>query len=164
MLRSTYARFGIPQTIVSDIGSCFTSSEFKEILELNGINHLTTTPYHPQSNGLAERMVQAFKSGMKRLFEGTIELKLARFLFNNRITPQSTTGMSPSELTFGRQLYTCFDLLQPQLKSKVIGKQKKQKQLFDGHTIRLEILLSVIWFRYVIFPRKVQENGYLVLS
>ena len=79
-------------------------------------------------------MVQAFKGGMKRLSEGTIELKLARFLFNYRITPHSTTDMSPSELMFGRQLRTRFDLLQPQLKSKVVEKQQKQKQLFDRHT------------------------------
>ena len=82
LLRSTFFRFGIPQTIVSDDGSCFTSSEFEEFLKLNGINHLLTAPYHPQSNGLAERMVQAFKCGMKKLSEGTIDLKLARFLFN----------------------------------------------------------------------------------
>ena len=79
-------------------------------------------------------MVQAFKGGMKRLSEGTIELKLARFLFNYRITPHSTTGMPPSELMFGRQLRTRFDLLQPQLKSKVVEKLQKQKQLFDRHT------------------------------
>ena len=79
-------------------------------------------------------MVQAFKGGMKRLSEGTIELKLARFLFNYRITPHSTTDMSPSELMFSRQLRTRFDLLQPQLKSKVVEKQQKQKQLFDSHT------------------------------
>ena len=51
-------------------------------------------------------MVHAFKSGIKKLSDGTVDLKLARFLFNYRITPHSTTGMSPSELMFGRQLNT----------------------------------------------------------
>ena len=68
-------------------------------------------------------MVQAFKSGIKKLSEGTVDLKLARFLFNHRITPHSTTGMSPSELMFGRQLNTRFDLLQRQLDSKVVKRQ-----------------------------------------
>ena len=82
LLRSMFARFSIPQMIVSDNGSCFTSKEFEEFLKLNGIGHLLTALYHPQSNGLAERMAQAFKSGMKKLSEGTVALKLARFLFN----------------------------------------------------------------------------------
>ena len=103
---------------------------------------ILTAPYHPQSNGLAERMVQAFKGGMKKLSEGTIDLKLARFLFNYRITPHSTTGMSPSELMFGRQLHTRFDLLQPQLNSKVFKKQQKQKQSFDRHTKNRDFVIG----------------------
>ena len=82
LLRNTFAIFGIPQTIVSDNGSCFTGSEFEEFFKLNSIAHLLTAPYLPQSNGLAERMVQAFKGGMKKLSKGTVDLKLARFLFN----------------------------------------------------------------------------------
>ena len=160
--RSTFARFGIPQTIVSDNGSCFTSSEFEEFLKLNGITHLLTALYHLQSNGLAERMVQAFKGGMKKLSEGTIDLKLARFLFNYRIMPHSTTGMSPSELMFGRQLHTRFDLLQPQLNSKVFKKQQKQSNhLID--ILKIEILLLVILCMYAASQKRVMLNGYLVL-
>ena len=133
-LHSTFSRFGIPQTIVSDNGSCFTSTEFENFLKLNGISHITTAPYHPQSNGLAERMAQTFKSGMKKLTEGTIEVKLARFLFNYRVTPHSTTGVSPAELMFGRRLRTRFDILQPDLATKVLREQGKQKEGFDVHT------------------------------
>ena len=43
--------------------------------------------------------------------EGTIDIKSARFLFNYRITPHSTTGIVPVELMFGRQLRTRFDLI-----------------------------------------------------
>ena len=43
LLRSLFTRFGIPQTIVSEYGSCFTSSEFEEFLKLNGITHLFST-------------------------------------------------------------------------------------------------------------------------
>ena len=98
------------------------------------MTHVTTTPYHPQSNGLAECMVQSLKVGMRKLTEGTIDIKLARFLFNYRITPHSTTGIAPAELIFGRQLRTRFDLLQPDLASKLSKTQEQQKSIFDTHS------------------------------
>ena len=100
-------------------------------MERNGIAHMTSSPYHPQSNGLAERMVQAFKSGMKKMSEGTVETKLTRFLFSYRSTPHTTTGVSPAELMFGRRLRTRFDLLQPDTGERVLRKQEKQKDYFD---------------------------------
>jgi len=45
------------------------------------------SPYHPSSNGLTERAVQTFKTAMKRMSGGSVENKLARFLFKYRVTP-----------------------------------------------------------------------------
>ena len=101
----------------------------------NGIKHTTTSPYHPASNGLAERAVQTFKSGLKKMQKGTLDEKIARFLFHYRITPQTTTGISPSELFLGRKLRSRFDLLHPDLATKVERKQDKQKETHDQHTV-----------------------------
>ena len=133
-LRCTFTRFGLPHTIVADNASNFTSTEFEEFLKLNGVTHVTTLLYHPQSNGLAKRMVQSFKVGMRKLVEGTVDIKLARFLFSYRTIPHSTTGITPAEVMFGRQLRTRFDFLQPDVASKVSKKQEQQKRIFDTHT------------------------------
>ena len=61
-LRSVFARFGIPEMIVTDNGTGFVSQEFKSFLEKNGVRHVTSAPYHPASNGLAERAVQVIKN------------------------------------------------------------------------------------------------------
>ena len=63
-LRSIFATHGIPEVIVSDNGSGFTNSELREFVSHNGFCHLTTAPYHPSSNGLAERAVQVLKEGL----------------------------------------------------------------------------------------------------
>ena len=105
--------------IVSDNGSVFTSKEFSDFMIYNGITHVKSSPYHPSTNGLAERAVQIFKAGIKKQAEGTLESKLAHFLFHYRLTPQTTTGESPSELLLGRRIKSRLDLLQPNVRSKV---------------------------------------------
>ena len=120
-LRKLIATHGLPETVVTDNGAVFTSKEFQEYMEANGIVLIHTAPYHPASNGLVERAVQTFKLGVKKMAgeTGTLEAKLARFLFSYRATPQTTTGISPGELLMGRRLRSKLDLLHPDLSEKV---------------------------------------------
>ena len=92
---------------------------------------MTTSPYHPASNGLAERAVKTFKEGMKKLSSGSLETKLSKFLFKYRSTPQSTTGVSPAELMFGRPLRSQLDLMRPSIQSNVMLRQEQQKHGHD---------------------------------
>ena len=84
--------------IVSDNGNAFSTSDFETFTKRNGIRHLTTTPYHPSTNGLAERAVQIFKEAMRKSQSGDLKTKLARFLLHYRTTPHATTGTTPAEL------------------------------------------------------------------
>ena len=114
-LRQMFATHGTPETMVSDNGSIFTSKEFQQFVKLNGINHVTTAPYHPASIGLAERAVQTLKIGLKKITSGALEDRLARFLFQYRLTPHSTTGTSPAELLMGRKPHSILDLMKPNI-------------------------------------------------
>ena len=55
--------YGLPKQIVSD-GPPFQSAEYEEFLRQNGIQRILVSPYHPSSNGLAERFVQTFKHSL----------------------------------------------------------------------------------------------------
>ena len=131
-LRQTFSTHGLPEIIVSDNGSNFTSKEFETFLKLNGIRHITTAPYHPASNGLAERAVQTVKEGIKKQGEGTLETKVYRFLFQYRITPNTTTGRTPAELLMNRKLKSRLDLIRPDVSRTVTVQQERQKQHHDN--------------------------------
>ncbi|XP_040158056.1 uncharacterized protein K02A2.6-like [Anopheles arabiensis] len=66
MLRSIFARFGMPEKLVSDNGAQFTSDAFKDYCKQSGIEHIKTPPFHPQSNGQAERFVDTMKRALKK--------------------------------------------------------------------------------------------------
>uniref|UniRef100_H2ZWC5 Gypsy retrotransposon integrase-like protein 1 n=1 Tax=Latimeria chalumnae TaxID=7897 RepID=H2ZWC5_LATCH len=73
-LRFTFATHGLPDALVSDNAPVFTCEEFRSFYERNGIKHIRVAPYHPASNnGLAERAVQTFKNGMRKVNGGTVE-------------------------------------------------------------------------------------------
>ena len=116
-LRSTFSIHGIPYFIVSENG--LVSEEFKKFCKLNGIKHLTIAPYHPSSNGAAERSVQTFKTSLKKIIEGKpvkdLNAILQRFLLTYRTTPHCTTHTSLVELLFRRKLNTLLILINPTL-------------------------------------------------
>ena len=132
-LREIFAMHGLPITVVSDNGPNFTSHEFQQFLKGNGIKHVTVSPYHPASNGQAERAVRVFKEGIEKMEEGTMRTKLSRFLLKYRITPHTTTGVAPAELLMKRRLRTHLDQIQPKVVERVEDKQWHQKKAHDQH-------------------------------
>ena len=133
-LHVLFAQFVLPDTIVSDNGSCFVSAEFKAFLKKNGIKQITSAPYHPASNGLAERAVQIVKQGLK-VTKGSTRTRLAKILKAYRLTPYATIGMSPSDLLFGRHPKSRLDLLKPMTAERVEAKQLTQKKQHDAHAV-----------------------------
>ena len=131
-LRTLFATFGLPGTIVTDNGTGFTSQEFKSFLKDNGVKHVTSSPYHPASNGLAERAVQIVKRGLKKVTSGNMSARIAQVLFTYRITPHTTTGVSPAELLLGRRLRTKLDLIRPNTAKRVEERQEAQKAKHDS--------------------------------
>ena len=102
----------MPDHIVTDNGTQFTSQEFGTFLRKNGIVHTKTAPAHPATNGLAERYVGHFKKKTTQMkaSEEPLQERLDKFLFTYRITP-TTFGKSPAEILMNRLPKSRFDLL-----------------------------------------------------
>ena len=133
LLRKSFANFGLPEVLVSNNGTNFTSEEFATFMLANGVKHVRTAPYHPASNGLVECAVQTLKTGLRKLKERTLETKLSRFLFAYRSIPHTSTSVSPAELMYKRPIRTAMDSLHPDLSKKVPQGQEQQKATFDRH-------------------------------
>lgn len=128
----TFAIIGIPVYLVSDNGPPFSSAEFMKFLKNNGCVPLKSPPYHPESNGMAERTVHTIKQALSRLEEQNSrfskELLLQNFLFTYRNSPNST-GMSPNEILFKYKPRTRFELIKPSnvLSNKILTNKSEVK-------------------------------------
>lgn len=98
-------RYGCPIRITTDQGRQFESSLFRELLRYLGVQRIRTTPYHPQSNGLVERFHRTLKTALTaRLNSASWINELPTVLYGLRAAGRSDSGVSASELTFGRTL------------------------------------------------------------
>ena len=129
-LRKVFSTHGLPQILVSDNGAAFSSSEFQTFVARNGFKHVRSAPYHPATNGLAERAVQTVKDALKKT-SGDIDTRLSRFLFQYRLTPHSSTGQSPAKLLLGHVPRSHLDFLFPDVADNVKQNQQRQKQNHD---------------------------------
>ena len=136
-LRHSFAIHGIPRVLVSDNGTSFVSQEFASFCKKNGIRHVTSAPYHPSTNGLAERSVRTFKEAMKKWKNDgdSTETKVERFLFAYRNTPHAVTGLSPAQVLLKRRPLTSLSKLKLARKDEVgrdCGRQPRKFQVGDA--------------------------------
>ena len=94
-----FAAHGLPDQLVSDNGSQFTSDEFTQFLRRNGMKHVRTAPYHLATNDLAESFVKTLKKAILAGKDGrSPQHKLLSFLLTYRSTPHAVTNVAPSVL------------------------------------------------------------------
>jgi hypothetical protein len=146
-------RFGIPQTITTDQGTQFTSSEFKDFAESMGLKLLNSSPYYAQANGQAE----ASNNIMIKIIQKKIDQKPKRWhsvlneaLWAYRMAPHGATQTSPYELFYGHHAVLSWEM---QLESRRVVLQKDlsskdyndlmMDELEDLHMIRLRALENI---------------------
>ena len=136
-LKSTFARYGIPDEVISDNGPQFSSRKFKQFADSWEFKHTTTSPKHPQANGQVEKAVGTAKSVLKKAYEDGTDPYIA--LLENRNTPITGLSYSPAQIFLNRRLKTklptATQLLNARIptdaKSQLLAQQKSQKLYFD---------------------------------
>ena len=101
------ASFGLPATVTTDRGSQFSSELFKQLTKVWGIKLIMTTPYHPEANGLVERLHRRLKESLMALGVESPEdwyWRLPMSLLAIRTTLKPDVGASPADLVYGEGL------------------------------------------------------------
>lgn len=145
--KAIFARHGIPVEVRSDNGPQFVSHEYEQFAKSWEFKHITTSPYHSQANGLAEKTVQITKRILTKCHQSGTDPYLGLLQYRN--TPIDDIG-SPAQIAMSRRLRSTLpvrpDLLQPNLinpqtiHEKLRLKQQKQKTQYDQHSKQLPSL------------------------
>ena len=162
ILKSWFARHGIPKVVVSDNGPPFGSSAFQSFSEEWDFQHLTSSPRYPQSNGRVENAVKTCKSLLKKAKDDKQDPLLALLEWRN--TPTEGMDASQAQLFFSRHTRTRLPIAQQLLEPNVIDEvhrkiqRRKQKQkrnhdrdarelppLNRGDAIRMRLPGDVHW-------------------
>ena len=116
-MKSIFAYHGIPREIRSDNGSQYTSQEFRKFAQDWHFDHVTTSPYHPQATGLAERTVQTVKNLLMKAHTEGRDPYISILEYRN--TPVDQIG-SPAQLLMSRRLRSVISTTKSLLQPKVI--------------------------------------------
>lgn len=170
-MKSIFARFGIPEMVVSD-NMPFNSYEFKKFAKEWDFESVTSSPHFSQSNGQAEAAVSIAKSILKKSSDPYIAL------MEYRCTPLAGIKLSPSQMRLNRRIRTKLpvrnNLLEPKVedsvREKLVNKQFLQKSYFD-RTARPRASLckndNVLikqrkgWDRGIVIDKLVQPRSYM---
>ena len=113
MFRGWIKRYGCPQEIHSDQGSQFESQIFQEMCKLLQINKTRTTAYHPQSDGMIERMNRTVKDILSKYIsvnQTDWDKFVDSVVFAYNSTVHDTTGITPYRMVFGEEIKLPVDI------------------------------------------------------
>jgi hypothetical protein len=178
-MKKWFAIHGCPKELHSDNGPQYSSALFKRFSKSWNFEHVTSSPHHPRSNGLAERFVQTAKNLLKKCKEDNTDIQLA--LLMARSTPAENLP-SAAERLFKRKTRTPISFVEKQpvdLKNEKITAQiernrNRQKHYADQHSKRqpeFEPRENVLlqegpkkWFSAEVIERHTAPRSYIVKS
>lgn len=154
-LKSIFARHGIPVQLVSDGGPPFNSKDFKNFLKEWDVEHITSSPHFPRSNGLAEVSVKIIKNIFRKCEESGSDYFTG--LLHYRTTSKTDGNKSPAELLMSRKLRTKIPTNTKNLKPKVV----RFSEYIDNKVSKQ--LKTSLYYNRNCKPSQVFEEGQSIL-
>ena len=120
--KNIICRFGFPYTIITDNGRQLTDKNLMKFYADLGVKSVTTSIEHPQTNGQAESTNIVILGQLKRRLgsaKGLWAEKLSEILWAYKCTPQTTTGETPFNLTYGTDAIIPVKVNEPTLRRQI---------------------------------------------
>jgi transposase InsO family protein len=136
------ANYGVPSEVLTDRGKCFLGSAVEEFIRKYQVHHLKTTPYHPQTNGMVERVHSILNHSIRTLSQEPDRWDecLEQAVFGIRIRKHSVTGISPFELVYGQQVRLPVDLEFPVRIRVPLDENEQREALLNYNSYKLKQL------------------------
>ena len=147
-MKVQFSRHGIPSVLVSNNGPQFTSNEFAEFGKQWEFQHVTSSPYHPKSNGKAESAIKVVKGLFKKALKDNKDPWLS--LLDYRNTPTAGMQSSPVKRLMPRRTKTLVpiatNLLHPEVPEGVMDKiHQKRQRAKSYHDRNVKVLRPRHW-------------------
>ena len=177
--KSHFARYGVPDELVSDNAPQFTSTEFSEFSKSWEFSHVTSSPYYSRSNGKAESAVKIAKHLLTKCMKQKKDPWIAILEWRN--IPNEKLKTSPSQRLMSRRTQTMLpmaeSLLRPKTEKrvpeKILQKRVQSKQYYDrvsrplpdlspGETVRVKVFVKNKFWSLGKIVRQVAPRSFLV--
>ena len=171
-IKQIFAKYGWPNTIVSDNRSCYASETFKELMKEYQVNHITSLPHYPQSNGLAEKYVQIIKNLFHKAKEEGQDLHKCLMIYRN--TPLSSHLQSPMQILSSRSTRSTLPLSNvakrqmgiqgEELRSKQKNQHLPTHDLSLHRTVMFQETTSKKWYPATITKLCKEPRSYIITT
>ena len=159
-MKLIFSEYGWPETIISDNGPCYSAESFTKLMTDYSVNHITSSPHYPQSNGLAEKYVQIMKNLFYKAKEEGTDLYKSLMIYRN--TPLLHKLQSPMQILQSRTARTQLPMsttarIQQGLGSEQLRVNNKNEHLptHDYHIGQSVMYLNLINKRW--YPAKIRS-------
>ena len=125
------SEYGWPETLVSDNGPCYTSESFTTLMKDYNVNHITSSPNYPQSNGPVEKYVHIVKNLFYKAKEEGKDLYKCLMVYCN--TPLSNSLSSPLQILTSRSARSSLPMSHAARKQKGLDCEDLRTQCKNEH-------------------------------
>ena len=171
-LKIIFSEYGWPDTIVSDNGPCYMAEVFTKTMQEYSVNHITSSPHYPQTNGLAEKFVQTVKNLFYKAMEEGTDLHKALMIYHN--TPLASNlpssiqilqnRVAKSQLPMPNSARRQLGLEAEKVRTKVKNDNLPSHNLHLGQDIMMQDPTSKRWSPAVITRLCKEQRSYQVTT